>query len=161
MAKPEILDIVRDTREQRPLTFDHLRERVKLHDQALKVYDYALLGDLGWGIEFKCRTDFFTSFTTNKGIDAEAKKLEKANNLFGKDAPKIYVVSCELSSLELPDLYERRKIGHEYAITMISHAIYRLGIIVLWCGDIRRSEHMVYKLLKQRKLRLESEQNPL
>lgn len=165
MAKPKPkLTIAIDTREQKPLDFSHMSDRVDVITATLPSFDYCLVLDNGkldykFALEHKSAEDLMSSFTTDHGFKAESKKIAKARDNFFHMAPIIYVVDMPESGIELKKLYKHRQksVNPEYASTRLAKSIYELGISFCYMGNAMKSAHKIYKLLKQRKMHLDND----
>jgi len=163
MAKDEPLPIAIDTREQLPLTFESMGDRVVTERVTVPLFDYALMvqpnkskpafPDPMFAVEHKNPSDFISSFTTKHGLEQEAKKIRRAKDHFYHNAPIIYVVDCYPHKLKEKQYYKNRasSVSYEWVATKISEAIFKFNIIPLWCKDRADSEFQIYKLLKSRK----------
>lgn len=172
MTNNDPVRIAVDTREQKPLTFDHLvtskgEPRVTTSVETLRAFDYGLMIyrngkwnlDPYFAVEHKSKEDFFSSFTTKSGIAAEAKKIAKARTMFYHAAPIVYVVDCNWTNLLAKNMYERRKINPEYAMSLISKSLFKLNACFLWCSNREESAKMIYKILKHRREDIEDGKN--
>ena len=144
------LHIVIDTREQRPWDFG---EYAEVSRGTICAGDYAVKGDNGFAIERKELNDYVgTVFTGIGRFNAELKRMEEM-----QFPAKIVIVEAEWMDV----------LGHKYNHPEIEpHAVLKRtaelmldGVCVFFAGNPTAAAGLCWKLLSERKARLEDERD--
>ncbi len=145
----EKLQILIDTREQKPLRFP--ADTVEVTRGTVPVFDYALIGDeRGFSIERKSLEDFIQAVILSDSWRRERAKIEKAGERL---LPIVYVLEASFADLAEFDyaIFTGGKVSPQFAYRRWAELSYDLGTHVVWAGDRQGAAYAVALLLKRRK----------
>ena len=145
-----LIHIVIDTREQRPWDFGGY---AVVSRGTISAGDYALKGDAGFAVERKDLNDYVgTIFTGWARFRAELRRMEEF------DFPaRVVIVEAEWSDI-LSRRYNHPEI-EPHAVLKRTAELLLDGVAIVFAGNPTAAAGLCWKLLAERKLRLENEQN--
>lgn len=140
------LQIVEDTREQRPLNFAAV-DAASRRD-TVRTFDYCLDGDQGFAIERKSLPDLINSITRKSNFERELRKIQRAREA---GMPHIiYVVEANFQDIANYSFDFSQRLTPQFVYKRWRYLAFNQGVHFIWAGDEQGAAHAVYLILKSR-----------
>jgi ERCC4-type nuclease len=143
------IEIIQDTREQRPWAFDH--NLVDVTVGTLSTADYALNGDDSFGIERKSLNDFVGTIST--GWQRFKREIQRMHSW---DAKVIIVESnytdccyTEHNGKVIPPVHNHYMIEPQFIMKQIA-VLTLMNVSVLFAHDAHHASQLAYRIFKER-----------
>lgn len=149
MEIPTKINILIDTREQRPLEFGL---DVQTTVGSIGTFDYAVAGDeYSFAIERKSLDDFVSSLAIKKNWERELYKIHRAK-IAGFN-PIIYVIEAayeDICQYPYDEIFSARRVHKDFIYHRWRELVYDHKVHVIFAGDRAGAAHAIYLLLKSR-----------
>jgi len=142
---PDRIHIVIDTREQQPW---HFAELADVSRGTLNAGDYALLGDSGFAVERKSIDDFVGTLSSGwRRFRAELDRME----FF---PARVVIVEADWADI-VGKKYNHPEVEPHFILKRVAELTLD-GVSVLFCSNLTMAAGLCWKILAERKRRLEN-----